>query len=122
NIPDTNFFIESTSFIICYIHYGTKEKKRLVLRLFVNLCKKSLKMFTKCFIINLPYEFTKFYFVCFHHKSKLRFFKLYRINKHNFTNQRSVFYDNFSTRRSRLYRFARCRPASSKGVSSSCGR
>ncbi|WP_368261541.1 NAD-dependent epimerase/dehydratase family protein, partial [Enterococcus faecium] len=30
-------------------------------------------MFTKCFIINLPYEFTKFYFVCFHHKSKLRF-------------------------------------------------
>ncbi|RXW51929.1 hypothetical protein CYQ81_03805 [Enterococcus faecium] len=67
-------------------------------------------------------EFTKFYFVCFHHKSKLRFFKLYIINKHNFTNQRSVFYDNFSTRRSRLYRFARCRPASSKGVSSSCGR
>ena len=36
-------------------------------------------MFTKCFIINLPYEFTKLYFVCFHHKSKLRFFKLYRI-------------------------------------------
>ncbi|HBR81306.1 MAG TPA: UDP-glucose 4-epimerase GalE, partial [Enterococcus sp.] len=31
-------------------------------------------MFTKCFIINLPDKFTKFYFLLFHHKSRLRFF------------------------------------------------